>query len=98
MSEMSMEIKHGVLEDANAQMVQVAAAMDGALDTILKRLDAIKAEFTGEAAKEFDEFQRAVSLLDADLSGQFKTGADLLADAHGIIRNGDRKSAYLFQR
>ncbi|MBT2546462.1 hypothetical protein J7E99_38845 [Streptomyces sp. ISL-44] len=98
MSEMDMDIKHGALQDANDRMKQVAATMNGALDTIVQRLDAIRTEFTGEAAKEFAEFKQAVNSLDASLSSQFDKGADLLADAHGIIRNGDRKSAYLFQR
>ncbi|MFE2012635.1 WXG100 family type VII secretion target [Streptomyces sp. NPDC059491] len=98
MSEMDMDVRHGALEDANAQMKQVAATMNAALDEIMQRLDAIRTEFTGEAAKEFAEFKQAVNSLDASLSHQFDKGADLLADAHGIIRNGDRKSAYLFQR
>ncbi|GAA2920822.1 MULTISPECIES: WXG100 family type VII secretion target [Streptomycetaceae] len=98
MSEMDMDIKHGALEDANAQMKQVAATMNSALDTIVQRLDAIRSEFSGEAAKEFAEFKQAVNNLDSSLSQQFDQGANLLADAHGIIRNGDRKSAYLFQR
>ncbi|MEW1700843.1 WXG100 family type VII secretion target [Streptomyces sp. NPDC093249] len=98
MSEMDMDIKHGALEDANAQMKQVAATMNSALETIVQRLDAIRSEFTGEAAKEFAEFKQAVNSLDSSLSQQFNQGADLLSDAHGIIRNGDRKSAYLFQR
>lgn len=98
MSEMDMDIKHGALEDANAQMKQVAATMNSALDTIVQRLDAIRSEFSGEAAKEFAEFKQAVNSLDSSLSQQFDKGANLLTDAHGIIRNGDRKSAYLFQR
>ncbi|MEV6954863.1 hypothetical protein [Streptomyces sp. NPDC051183] len=98
MSEMDMDIKHGALQDANDRMKQVAATMNSALDTIVQRLDAIRTEFTGEAAKEFAEFKQAVNNLDASLSSQFDKGADLLADAHSIIRNGDRKSAYLFQR
>ncbi|MGW5848693.1 hypothetical protein ACWFQ8_12200 [Streptomyces sp. NPDC055254] len=98
MSDMDMDIKHGQLQDANERMKVVARTMNSALDTIVQRLDAIRTEFTGEAAKEFEEFKKAVSLLDANLSAQFDKGADLLADAHNIIRNGDRKSAYLFQR
>ncbi|KAB1140908.1 hypothetical protein F7R91_34255 [Streptomyces luteolifulvus] len=98
MSDMDMDIKHGELEDANAHMKQVAATMDSALDAVMARLEAIRSEFTGEAAKEFAEFKQAVHSLDANLSHQFDKGADLLADAHNIIRNGDRRSAYHFQR
>ncbi|MER7948559.1 MULTISPECIES: hypothetical protein [Streptomyces] len=98
MDPMDMDIKHGALQDANDQMKQVAAAMSAAVQTIVGRLSAIQSEFTGEAAKEFEEFKQVVHDLDSTLSHQFDKGADLLADAHGIIRNGDRKSAYLFQR
>ncbi|MFB7937854.1 hypothetical protein ACFWIN_00270 [Streptomyces sp. NPDC127049] len=98
MDPMDMDIKHGALQDANDQMKQVAAAMSSAVMTIVQRLGAIESEFTGEAAKEFDEFRQVVNNLDSTLSRQFDQGANLLTDAHGIIRNGDRKSAYLFQR
>ncbi|MFE1440158.1 WXG100 family type VII secretion target [Streptomyces sp. NPDC058739] len=98
MSEMDMEIQHGALKDANAHMKQIAGKMDTALEAIMQRLLAIKSGFTGEAAKEFTEFQRVVNNLDANLSHQFDKGADLLADAHNIIQNGDRRSAYHFQR
>jgi uncharacterized protein YukE len=98
MSEMDMNIQHHALAEANEHMRQVAATMHNALDDMIKQLDAVKTEFTGEAAKEFEEFKRAASLLDQQLSTQFTQGADLLENAHGIIRNGDRKSAYLFQR
>ncbi|GGY46500.1 WXG100 family type VII secretion target [Streptomyces omiyaensis] len=98
MSDMDMDIKHGALEEANAQMKQVAAAMSSAVETVVQRLDAIRSEFTGEAAKEFAEFKQVVNSLDSNLSKQFDQGAVLLSDAHGIIRNGDRKSAFLFQR
>ncbi|MFD3945154.1 WXG100 family type VII secretion target [Streptomyces sp. NPDC058579] len=98
MSEMDMNIQHAPLAEANERMRQVAATMHNALSDMVNQLDAVKTEFTGEAAKEFEEFKRAVSILDQQLSTQFTQGADLLENAHDIIRNGDRKSAYLFQR
>ncbi|MGW2014943.1 WXG100 family type VII secretion target [Streptomyces sp. NPDC001927] len=98
MSEMDMNIQHAPLSEANERMRQAAASMHNALTDMVNQLDAVKSEFTGEAAKEFEEFKRAVSILDEQLSTQFTQGADLLENAHSIIRNGDRKSAYLFQR
>ncbi|MEW5656268.1 hypothetical protein ABGT92_13210 [Streptomyces cinereoruber] len=98
MDPMDMEIKHGALQDANDEMKQVAGTMSTAVQTIVDRLSAIQSEFTGEAAREFTQFKEVVNSLDSTLSSQFNAGADLLADAHGIIQNGDRKSAYLFQR
>ncbi|RSS68497.1 WXG100 family type VII secretion target [Streptomyces sp. WAC06614] len=96
MSSMDMEIMHGDLEEANAQMRAVAGRMSAALEQIVTQLDAIRDEFTGEAAKEFGEFRQSVNMLDQSLADQFNSGADLLANAHEIIRNGDRKSAYMF--
>ncbi|MBW5483105.1 WXG100 family type VII secretion target [Streptomyces bambusae] len=98
MSEMDMSIQHAGLTQANERMRQVAATMHNALEDLVKQLEAVKSEFTGEAAKEFEEFKRAAGILDQQLSTQFNQGADLLENAHEIIRNGDRKSAYLFQR
>ncbi|MER8041266.1 hypothetical protein [Streptomyces sp. NPDC094032] len=98
MSEMDMTVKHQELTVQTEEMKQLAQQMKNELSEIVQALASMKDSFSGEAAAEFDQFAQTVQRVDGELSINFDAGAAALTEAHDIVRNGDRKSAFHFQR
>ncbi|MFJ3902989.1 hypothetical protein [Streptomyces sp. NPDC090025] len=98
MSDLDMTVQHNNLTDQTVQMRGIAQRMKTDLEEIVAFLESRKEEFSGEAAVQFDEFAKTVNSVDGELSINFDAGARAIDEAHDIIKNGDRKSAFLFQR